>query len=317
MEANHRLKTVFMGTPELALPVLSALLDGGMEVVGVYTRPDKPAARGRRLSASPVKRMAQEVGVPLFQPPSLRPDGVQEELATLSPDVVVVAAYGLFLPARTLDLPPLGCLNVHPSLLPRHRGPSPVSRAILDGDAVTGVTIIRLDEGMDTGPIVGSRETAIGPGENAQELTARLFEMGAELLVEILPLWASGEKKARPQDDSQATVTGRLSKEDGEIDWRLDTDRIARQVRAYYPWPGTFTRWEGRLVKITEASPAVSEVAADPSPGRVVSLPGGGLGITTGSGVLEAHRVQLEGRKTAGAREFLRGFPDFVGAVLG
>ena len=317
MEAKNQLKTVFMGTPELALPVLSALLDAGQEVLGIYTRPDKPAARGRRLSASPVKRFAQEKGLPVFQPPSLRPTRVQEELAALSPDVVVVAAYGLFLPAKTLGLPPLGCLNVHPSLLPRHRGPSPVSTAILEGDAVTGVTIIKLDEGMDTGPIVGSRETAIGPRENALELTGRLFEMGAELLVRILPRWASGEKKARPQDDSQATLTNRLAKEDGEIDWGLDAKRIARQVLAYHPWPGTYTRWKGKLLKITEATSAGPEVAAAPSPGRVMSLPGGGLGIVTGGGILEVHGLQLEGRVAVGAREFLQGYPDFVGAEVG
>ena len=311
------MKTVFMGTPEIAVPVLEALLDAGHEVLGIYTRPDRPAGRGRRRTASPVKEHALERGLPVFQPASLRTDAAQRELAALSPDVIVVAAYGLFLPSAVLSLPPHGCLNVHPSLLPRYRGPSPVAAAILGGDAATGVTLIRLDEGMDSGPIVARRETSIGPDENAEELTSRLFRLGADVLVEVLPDWAAGRVQAVPQDESLATTTRLLSREDGEIDWDLGADRIARQVRAYQPWPGAYTRWQGKLLKIIEASVSDAARTAPARPGEVVSLPAGGLGIVASEGVLEVRRIQMEGRRAVDASEFVRGYADFVGSVVG
>ena len=314
MSQDPPLKIVFMGTPGFAVPVLSALLDAGHDVVGLYTRPDRPAGRGRHLATPEVKRFALERKIPVFQPSSLRRDETaRQELAGLSPDVIIVAAYGLFLPVEVLEMPPLRCLNVHPSLLPRHRGPSPVATAVLEGDEATGVTIMQLDEGMDTGPIVAQRKTPMGPEETAEELTVRLFQMGAELLVDTLPAWAGGEVQVRPQDDFQATVTKRLSRADGEIDWGHPADFIARQVRAYYPWPGSFTCWQGRLLKIIEAS------ALGPNSdalGQVVSLDTGGLGVATGEGILELRRVQLEGRRPVSAAELLAGHPGLVGSLL-
>ena len=311
------MKIIFMGTPDFAVPVLSALLDAGHDIVAVYTQPDKRSGRGKQLAATPVKRYAQDRGLPVRQPASLRPPQVQEELASHSPDVIAVAAYGLFLPAGTLEMPPLGCLNVHPSLLPRYRGPSPVASAILDGGPVTGVTVMKIDEGMDTGPIVARRETTIVPKESAQELTLRLFQMGASLLVEVLPAWERGEIQPCPQDDSQAAVTRRLSREDGEIDWGLDAVRIARQVRAYQPWPGSFTRWRGRLLKVIDASATESPDATPSPPGSVVSLPDRGIGIATGDGVLAVRRLQLEGRRVVDTAEFVQGYPDLVGSTVG
>ena len=313
----NALKTVFMGTPEFAVPVLSALLDAGHDVAAVYTRPDRPVGWGRKAVAPPVKVYAEERGLPVVQPASLREGQAQAELAALSPDAIVVAAYGLFLPTATLGLPPSGCLNVHPSLLPKYRGPSPVAAAILSGDAATGVTIIRLDEGMDTGPIVAQRQTTIGPEENADELTSRLFQLGAELLVGVFPEWAEGRIDAVPQDESRATTTKLLTREDGDIDWQAGADSIARQVRAYRPWPGAYTRWSGRLLKIVRASPAEPASAAGEGAGRVVPLQSGGLGIVAGDGVLEVKRLQLEGRTVVDSAEFLRGHPDFVGSVVG
>ncbi len=310
------MKTVFMGTPEFSVPVLVALLDAGHEVVGVYTQPDRPVGRRRQPAPSPVKEAAEERGLPVLQPPSLKRAEAQEELAELAPDVIVVAAYGLFLPKTTLDLPPLGCLNVHPSLLPKYRGPSPVAAAILSGDADTGVTIIQLDEGMDSGPILAQRETAIGAEEDGIGLTAQLFGMGAELMVETLPEWAKGRIAAAPQDDAAATTTKLLKREDGEIDWGQDAARIARQLRAYQPWPGVFTRWSGKLLKIVEATEVV-EYATDAPPGQVIALPSGGLGISTAHGTLEVRRLQLEGSRASDATEFLQGHADIVGAVLG
>jgi len=306
-----------MGTPEIAAPVLEALLEAGHEVLGVHTRTDRPAGRGKRPTASPVKEFALERGLPVFQPASLRTGAAQRELAELSPELIVVAAYGLFLPGAVLSLPPFGCLNVHPSVLPRYRGPSPVAAAILSGDPSTGVTVIKLDEGMDSGPIVALRETEIGPEENAEGLTARLFRLGAEVLVEVMPDWAAGRLQATPQDESLATTTRLLSREDGEIDWELGADRIARQVRAYHPWPGGYTRWQGKLLKIIEASVSEAADTTPASPGQVVSLPSGGLGIAASEGVLEIRRIQMEGRRAADAREFVRGYPEFVDSMVG
>jgi methionyl-tRNA formyltransferase len=306
-----------MGTPEIAVPVLSALLEAGHEVLGVHTRPDRPAGRGRRRSASPVKEYARDRGLPVFQPATLRSEAAQRELAALSPDVIVVAAYGLFLPSSVLSLPPHGCLNVHPSLLPRYRGPSPVAAAILSSDATTGVSVIKLDEGMDSGPIVAQRETPIGPDENAEELTSRLFRIGADVIVEVMPNWAAGRVQAVPQDESLATTTRLLSREDGEIDWDLGADRIALQVRAYQPWPGAFTRWQGKLLKIIEASVSDTADTAPARPGQVVSLPAGDPGIVASEGVLEVRRIQLEGRRAVRGSEFVRGYVDFVGSTVG
>ena len=304
-----------MGTPAFAVPVLTSLLDAGHECAGVYTQPDKPSGRGKRSAASAVKSFAIERGLRVFQPSSLRRAEVSDELAILSPDLIVVAAYGKFLPANVLELPPMGCLNIHPSLLPKYRGPSPVAAAILSGDESTGVSIIKLDEGMDTGPIVGQLETPIAPNETADALTMRLFEMGATLLVESLPAWTDGSLAAAPQDESKASVTSRLSRKDGGIDWSLPASHIALQVRAYHPWPGTFTSWQGRSLKIIEAS--VESEATDVVPGSVTGLSDGGLLIGAGRGALRVRRLQLEGRQPVTADEFVRGYPAVVGATLG
>ncbi len=311
------MRVVFMGTPAFVIGVLSSLQDAGQQVVGVYTQPDRPSGRGKRPTAPLVKRFSLERGLKVFQPTSLRAKGVHEEMASLSPDVVVVAAYGRILPSAILDVPPLGLLNIHPSLLPRYRGPSPVSSAILNGDELSGVTIMKLDEGMDTGPIVAQRETQIRPHENAESLTTRLFAMGAELVVEVLPRWQRGELTARAQDESGASVTALLSRKDGEIDWGQPADRLARQVRAYHPWPGTFAHWRGRLLKIIEASAEGTEAGTATPQGRVIALEDGGFAIGTGRGLLVVRKVQLEGRRPLDAQEFVRGNHDFVGSTVG
>ena len=307
---------LFMGTPALAVPVLSAILRVGHNVVGVFTQPDRRRGRGRRVSAPAVKEIAQEKGIPVFQPPSLRKDEeAKKEIASLRPDIVVVAAYGLFLPSDVLGLPPLGCLNVHPSLLPRYRGPSPVASAILNGDPTTGVTIMQVDEGMDSGPIVAQQATPIGPDETTVELTARLFTMGAELLIQELPRWQRGETEAQPQNDSLATVTTRLTKEDGEIDWSRPADYIARHVRAYQPWPGSFTHWSGKVLKIEEASAGHQHALSSQPPGQVVAV-SNGVVVTCGDGVLELKSVQLEDRRAGTAHDFVHGYPAFLGSRL-
>lgn len=302
-----------MGTPDFAVPVLSRLLDEGHDVAAVYSRPDRPAGRGRKLVPTPTKRYAGKHGIEVRQPKSLRSADALTGLVSLSPDVVVVAAYGLFLPPDALRIPPLGCLNIHPSLLPRYRGPSPVVSAILNGDYETGVTIIKLDEGMDNGPILAQARVPLDERETAPDLTHRLFDLGADLLVDTLPRWASGDIQATPQDESQATITPLIKKENGEIDWTRDAARIARMVRAYQPWPGTFTYWDGKQLKILEAT----SMAGDAQPGQVVALDDGRIGIGTGNGLLALNRIQIEGRRPSDAQDFARGYPDLSGAELG
>ncbi len=309
------LRVVFMGTPTFAVPALDALADAGHDIVGVYTQPDRRSGRGRRITEPPVKQAAMERGLPVYQPASLRRDeGARRELASLEPDLIVVAAYGLFLPAETLAAPPLGALNIHPSLLPKHRGPSPVATAILEGNTATGVTVMQLDEGMDTGPIVEQVETDIGDQETAEALTSRLFDIGAELLADTIPLWNAREISSKPQRESEATITRLLKREDGAIDWAGSTDYIARQVRAYYPWPGTFTHWNGRQLKIHKAS-AIA-VDGTEEPGTVVDIPEG-VAVVAGEGALLLLRVQMEGRQATGITDFVRGYREFVGSRLG
>ena len=301
-----------MGTPDFAVPVLSRLIDAGHDIAAVYSQPDRPSGRGRTLLPTPTKRLAGERGIEVRQPKSLRLEDERAALASLSLDVIVVAAYGLFLPPDALEIPPLGCLNIHPSLLPRYRGPSPIVTAILNGDAETGVTIMKLDEGMDSGPILAQEQVSIDEEETALVLTRRMFDLGADLLVDTLPRWSSGKIQATPQDESRATFSTLVKKEDGEIDWTDDAERIAKMVRAYDPWPGTFTHWDGKLLKILNST----SMAGDAPPGQVVGLDGGGIGIGTGHGLLAVGRLQIEGRRPSDAQDFVRGYPDFVGTEL-
>lgn len=315
-EEQLPLRVIFMGTPAFAVPALDALLDANCDIIGVYTQPDRRSGRGRRLTAPPVKQAAIERGLPVFQPLSLRHDEeARRHIASLAPDVIVVVAYGLFLPTDTLAVPPLGALNIHPSLLPRHRGPSPVATAILEGDKSTGVTIMQLDEGMDSGPIIAQRRTPIGEEETAENLTVRLFDMGATLLADTVPLWRSGELTAIPQSEADATITRLLSREDGAIDWAQPAEQIERQIRAYHPWPGSFTHWNGKQLKVLEASFALGTVEGA-VPGTVCELPEG-ISVATGMASLLLHRVQIEGRQATDTTDFVRGYRDFVGSLLG
>jgi methionyl-tRNA formyltransferase len=307
------LKIVFMGTPGFAVPVLERLLGAGHDVVGVYTQPDKPAGRGKKTQATPVKAFAEAQGLRVLQPGSLKGAVAQAEFAGLKPDAAVVAAYGKILPTAVLDTPRLGCLNIHPSLLPRHRGASPVSAAILGGDETTGVTVMALDEGLDTGPLLAQVTTPVGPDEGTPALTRRLFDMGADLLIEALADLDAGHLEPQPQDESAATLSKRLSREDGRIDWSAPADHIARMVRAYHPWPGTSTRWGDLTIKVLAATVEAGDALA---PGTV-TVADGVIAVATGEGALAVTRLQLEGRKALSAPEFVAGHADFSGAVLG
>ena len=289
-----------------------------VEIAACVTPPDRPRGRGRQPEAPPVKIAASSLGVPVLQPPSLRSDSAQESLASLSPDAIVVAAYGRLLPPLVLDLPRHGCLNLHPSLLPRHRGPSPVATAILEGDEVTGVSLMLLDKGMDTGPVIAKSEMPLHGHESAGELTGILFEMGGELLRDNLGLWVRGELDALPQDDAQATITRKLERADGLINWEEPAEALARKCRAFDPWPGLNTGWEGRMLKLLTVNVLPDQGAPSAPPGQVLSCESHkGISVATGAGTLSLQRIQLEGRRAISGEEFLRGYPEIVGSRLG
>lgn len=313
-----QLQIVFMGTPEFAAPSLQRLVDDRHQVVAVYTQPDRPAGRSGAPSPPPVKRLAERLGLLVRQPRSLRREEAQQALRELAPDLLVVAAYGLILPQAVLDIPRLGGLNVHPSLLPRHRGPAPVVGALLAGDQETGISIMLMDAGMDTGPVLTQRRSLIAPEDTAGTLTERLAREGAFLLGETIPLWAKGELTPQLQDPALATYTKLLTKEDSIIDWTAPAPVLARRVRAYQPWPGAATTWQGKALKVLAAEAADQPETGHP-PGTVMSSPGGfrGAAVQTGQGLLLLWRVQLEGKRPLTIEEFLRGAPGFIGSRLG
>ena len=318
----HRI--VFMGTPQFAIPVLQCLIeaypstevDGG--VVGVFTQPDRPRGRGRKLRSSPVKILAQEHGLPVLEPKSLRAPEILAELQALKPDVIIVAAFGQILPVSVLELPPFGCLNVHASLLPRWRGAAPVAAAILAGDDATGATIMQMDAGLDTGPILSQRSLSIAPEDTRESLTARLAQLGADLLRDTLPPWFAGDLEPQPQNEVLATYAPQLKKEEGHINWNEPAHAVDRRVRAFFPWPGAFTHWQGKSLKILQASVTDSRESQEKDdllPGTVISG-AEGPAVIAGQGVLQLHKVQLAGKRPVAADAFVRGARGFVGARL-
>ena len=319
MSTEATIRVLFMGTPDFAVPPLRVLTEqanAGLAVAGVVTRPDKPVGRKQRVVFSPVKQFALEHEIPVYQPGPLRRPEALALLRDLSPDLIVVAAFGQILPSDVLALPLHGCLNVHASLLPRWRGASPINAAILAGDAETGVTIMLMDVGLDTGPALARRATPIGAEETAGELSDRLALLGAELLVETVPRWLAGVITPEPQDESQATTTRLLQKGDGRLDWQRPADELARQVRAYTPWPGAFTTWERRTVKILRARAIPFET--DLPPGACVASAGdSSLAVICGEGALALEVIQLEGKRAMLAAEVVRGHPALASARLG
>lgn len=312
-------RIIFMGTPAFAVPSLQALQRAAAqhhwELVAVVTQPDRPAGRGRQVVAGPVKATAQVLGLPVLQPVSLRkaPQAVAE-LAALAPDLVVVAAYGLILPRRVLEIPTFGCINVHASLLPAYRGASPIAAAILDGLSTTGVSIMLMDEGMDTGPVLTQASLPIAPTDTTATLSERLAQEGAKLLVETLPRWLAGDLPPIPQSELPGTpsVCRLIEKEAGRIDWTLPAVTIERMTRAYDPWPGAFTTWKDAPFKIHQAR----VVAGRAAPGMLVVLEDGPA-VGTGEGLLLLLRVQPAGKREMAATDWLNGAPDAPGARLG
>ncbi|MGD9763020.1 MAG: methionyl-tRNA formyltransferase [Candidatus Binatia bacterium] len=309
-----RYRVVFFGTPEFAVPSLQALIDGPDEVVAVVCQPDRPAGRGHRLHAPPVKALAERYGIPVAQPTKLKTGEFPALLESWNPDFALVAAYGRILPAPVLQLPRLGCINVHASLLPKHRGAAPVHWAILNGDAETGVTIMRMNERMDEGDILLQRSTPIGPDETAGALQQRLAQLGAAALLEALGAIERGSLVPTPQDHARATLAPLLHKDQGRIDWTQPAVVIARQVRGLNPWPSAYTTLAGKLLKLHSARPVSGSPGA--SPGTVIAI-ASGVQVACGEGVLAIQELQLEGRKALSAAEFSRGGGVAVGDRLG
>ncbi|MEW6562192.1 MAG: methionyl-tRNA formyltransferase [Pseudomonadota bacterium] len=300
------MKILFAGTPQFAATALEALLAQGHEVVAVLTQPDRPAGRGMKLTPSPVKQTALSHGLPVLQPLTLKQADIQQKLAAYAADVMVVAAYGLILPQAVLDMPRFGCLNIHASLLPRWRGAAPIQRAILAGDAETGITIMQMDAGLDTGAMLLKKVCAIAPEDNAQTLHDKLAVLGAEAIVEVLPLVAAGTLSAEKQDDSQATYAAKLSKSEARLDWNQDATSLVRAVRAYHPFPVAQATVRETPVKIWQAS---VQSGRQGEPGLVLTVEPHGILVACGQGALLLEVLQRPGGKALPAAQFLQGFP--------
>ena len=310
------MRILFMGTPEFAVTLLEHLMLNQFQVVAVYTQPDKPAGRGRSLVPQPMKKAALIRKLPVVQPTSLKEAEVVAELAGFHPDVIVVAAFGQILPQSVLDIPRYGCINIHPSLLPRFRGASPVAAVILAGDELTGVSLMLMDSGLDTGPILAQEQVSVSPQDTTGSLSTKLSQIAVQLLPEVLLRWTGGEITPQPQNEAEATYSAPITKEEGEINWHLSAVEIWRRVRAFQPWPGSYTRWGGKRLEIIEAVPLPE--GGSLAVGQVVALnkEGAAFGVNTGDGILSVLKVQLEGKQAMPAAEFVRGQRQFIGAVL-
>jgi len=308
-------RVIFMGTPDFAVPTLQTLIDHPeFDVVGVVTRPDRPAGRGQELTPPPIKQTAERAGIAVFQPKTLRTPEAFEQLVVWQPDVIVVVAFGQILRPNVLDLPPFGVINVHASLLPRWRGAAPIQYAIREGDQETGITIMKMDPGLDTGPILAQRTIPIAPDETGATLHDKLALLGAELLPDVLLKYLSGEIQPTPQSEHGVTTAPTLEKSAGKIDWTQPAQVIDRKVRAYTPWPGTFTYLGGNLIKIIEGK-SLAEDPGYPLPGTLVKWQGM-LAVQTGSGLYVVEKVQPAGKKAMTGQAFLAGHPDATGQVF-
>ena len=314
-------RVIFAGTPDFALASLSALVEAGVVPVAVLTQPDRPAGRGKRLTASPVKVFAEQHGINVMQPPTLREQAVVDELAGLEPDVMIVAAYGLLLPQNVLDVPVHGCLNVHASLLPRWRGAAPIQAAILAGDEETGISLMAMTAGLDCGPVFATAKARIGDEETAGELHDRLARLGGELLVEKLEDILSGKLTAVEQDDEVTTYAGKIKKQDARLDWSQDAEAVARCVRAYNPVPGAFffvddetsaERGDSLRIKCWRAQTVAADAAP---PGAIIECSRDAIIVACGNGALRLDELQLPGRRRAPAGEFYQQL-DLSGRVL-
>lgn len=306
------MRLIFMGTPDFAASSLARLIEDGHEIAAVFTQPDKPAGRGKRLQAPPVKELALRHGLAVHQPSKIKTnEEARRVFESVAPDVCVVAAYGKILPAWMLEAPRLGSINVHASLLPKYRGAAPINWAIARGERETGITIMRMDEGLDTGPMLTKRAVEIGPEETAEELTARLAKLGAELLSETLPLVERGEIIPEPQDDRAATYAPMLRREDGLIDWGMSAAEVAARARAFQPWPGAYTMFRGGRLIIWRARDCEHQGGPQVGrgePGEIRAIGKDGITVCCGGGsALLIEELQIEGKRRLSARDFANG----------
>lgn len=311
---TDRWRIIFFGTPSFAIPTLTSLIQGPDEVVAVVTQPDREKGRGRKVIPPPVKEFSLKYRVPVLQPQKVKEEGFRETLRAFQPDLMVVVAYGQILPKSILDIPKHGAVNVHASLLPKYRGASPIAWAILKGEKKTGITTIKMDEGMDTGDILLQKELTIGETETFESLHHRLALLGAEVLLETIERTKKKDLTPIPQDHSEATFAPSFKKEDGRIDWKREAKEIDRQIRALNPWPGAFTEWRDRLLKIFSGE--IREGKSTEEPGRVVWVGSDFIEVETGKGSFLIKEVQLEGKKRMSIREFLSGHPISVGTIF-
>ncbi len=309
------MRIVFMGTPDFAVPVLEALVSAGHQVVGVVTQPDKPKGRGKAVLMTPVKEKALELGLDVYQPVRVRAPEFVEVLKDLAPKVMVVAAFGQILPQTVLDIPPLGCVNVHSSLLPKYRGAAPIQWAVIDGETVTGVTTMMMDAGLDTGDILEQAEIPIAEDETGGSLHDKLSRLGAELIVSTLKKLEDGTAVRRPQGETDTHYAKMLTKTMGEIDWTMEAAAIERLIRGLDPWPGTYTRWGEKTLKIWKARVVGEEYGG--CCGEVVRVDKTSLYVKTGRGTLALLSLQPEGKKQMDVDAFLRGYPVKEHTVFG
>lgn len=303
MSTSKPLRIVFAGTPEFAATNLQAVLSSRHKVIGVYTQPDRPAGRGQKLTASPVKQLAQQHDIPVYQPLSLRNTEAQAELASLEADLMVVVAYGLILPQGVLDTPRLGCINVHASILPRWRGAAPIHRAVLAGDSESGVTIMQMEAGLDTGPMLQKVFTPIAATETSGTLHDRLATLGADALLQVLEHLAEGPLQGEVQDDALATYAHKLEKEEGQLDWHLPAAQLDRQVRGLHPWPVAYTDAGDKRIRVLAAS--VDAIQHDKQPGTLLQADRSGLLIACGDGALRLTHIQLPGSRAMAVADVL------------
>lgn len=297
------LKIIFAGTPEFAVPSLEALLQSEHRVLAVFTQPDRPAGRGRKIQASPVKNCALAHNIPVYQPDSFKDSADCERLASFRADLMVVAAYGLLLPLQVLEIPRLGCINIHASLLPRWRGAAPIQRAIQAGDEKTGITIMQMDEGLDTGDMLICASLSIGADWDAAELHDRLKLLGSRLLMEAVDKLESGALEATRQDHERSSYAARLSKQEAEIDWNKNADTLRREIRAFVPWPVSFTHLENKNVRIWRAR-IESSCSAD-VPGQIIDHNRDGIFVSCRDSVLQITQLQLAGKTRSSAAQIL------------
>ncbi len=307
-------RIIFMGTPEFAVPTLQAMLDHGENVVAVVCQPDRPKGRGRKVQPPPVKVLAESHGIPVLQPTKIRTQEYLDELTAYKADLFVVTAYGRILPGTLVNLPPLGTINVHGSLLPKYRGAAPIQRAILEGETVTGITIMQMDEGMDTGDILLPGSLKIDPDDTSSTLAVRMATLGGELLVKALDLLRQDKLPAKTQDHFLATDAPMLTKDEAYIDWHQSARAISCQIRGLDPWPKAYTNLEGKWLR--PFRPVVLPEEATETPGTLVRITNEGLVIATGDGYLVVREIQLEGKKRMAVDAFLRGHPLETGVLF-